>query len=161
MKLFGTISVDFDVTDQLLIRVSVNGTGLKWCWQWWNMNTAPGQSNGDNITNKTKSLVLSPQTNCTEWATATCWQNLVPTFVDREVSCGQWGGSPTVVNLSFLDRSRYFSFIYPHKGWVDPVPNPLLLRKSGNAENRTRDIWVSSQELWPLDHRHDRDNIMQ
>jgi hypothetical protein len=34
---------------------------------------------------------------------------LVPTFVDRGVSRGQRGGSPTVVNLSFLDRSRYFS----------------------------------------------------
>jgi hypothetical protein len=28
----------------------------------------------------------------------------VPTFVDRGVSRGQRGGSPTVVNLSFLDR---------------------------------------------------------
>jgi hypothetical protein len=28
------------------------------------------------------------------------------------------------------------------RGWVDPVPDPLLLRKSGSAE------------LWPLDHRH-------
>jgi hypothetical protein len=28
----------------------------------------------------------------------------VPTFVDRRVSRGQCGGSPTVVNLSFLDR---------------------------------------------------------
>jgi hypothetical protein len=35
---------------------------------------------------------------------------LVPTFVDRGVSRGQCGGSPTVVNLSFLDRSLYFSF---------------------------------------------------
>jgi hypothetical protein len=35
---------------------------------------------------------------------------LVPTFVDRGVSRGQLGGSPTAVNLSFLDRSRYFSF---------------------------------------------------
>jgi hypothetical protein len=26
------------------------------------------------------------------------------------MSRGQRGGSPTVVNLSFLDRSRYFSF---------------------------------------------------
>jgi hypothetical protein len=31
-------------------------------------------------------------------------QNLVPTFVDRGVSRRQRGGSPTVVNLSFLDR---------------------------------------------------------
>jgi hypothetical protein len=35
---------------------------------------------------------------------------LVPTFADRGVSRGQRGGSPTVVNLKFLDRSRYFSF---------------------------------------------------
>jgi hypothetical protein len=35
---------------------------------------------------------------------------LVSTFVDRGVSRGQRGESPTVVNLSFLDRSRYFSF---------------------------------------------------
>jgi hypothetical protein len=35
---------------------------------------------------------------------------LVPTFVDRGVLRGQRSGSPTVVNLSFLDQSRYFSF---------------------------------------------------
>jgi hypothetical protein len=36
---------------------------------------------------------------------------------------------------------------------VDPVPDPLLLRKSDSAGNRTRDLWICSQELWPLDHR--------
>jgi hypothetical protein len=36
---------------------------------------------------------------------------------------------------------------------VDPVPDPLLLRKSGSAGNLTRDLWVCSQEVWPLDHR--------
>jgi hypothetical protein len=36
---------------------------------------------------------------------------------------------------------------------VFPVPGPLLLRKSGSAGNRTRDLWICSQELWPLDHR--------
>jgi hypothetical protein len=41
---------------------------------------------------------------------ATCWRNLVPTFADRRVSRGQRGGPLTVVNLSFLHRSRYFSF---------------------------------------------------
>jgi hypothetical protein len=44
--------------------------------------------------------------------------------------------------LGLLDRSRYFFFqVAPQlhsRGWVDPVPNPLLLRKSGSAENRTR-----------------------
>jgi hypothetical protein len=39
---------------------------------------------------------------------------------------------------------------------VDPVQDPLLLRISGSAENRTRDLWICSQELWPLDHRGDR-----
>jgi hypothetical protein len=35
---------------------------------------------------------------------------LVLTFVDRGVPRGQRDGCPTVVNLSFLYRSRYFSF---------------------------------------------------
>jgi hypothetical protein len=39
------------------------------------------------------------------------------------------------------------------RGWVDPVPDPLLLRKSGSAGNRTRDLWICSQELWSLDQR--------
>jgi hypothetical protein len=33
---------------------------------------------------------------------------------------------------------------------VDPVPDTLLLIKSDSARNRTRDLWVSSQELWAL-----------
>jgi hypothetical protein len=42
----------------------------------------------------------------------------VPTFANRGVTPGQRGGSPAVVNLSFLDRSRYFSFkslVYRHE----------------------------------------------
>jgi len=39
------------------------------------------------------------------------------------------------------------------QGWVNPVPDPLLLRKSGSAGNRTRDLCICSQKLWPLDHR--------
>jgi hypothetical protein len=58
------------------------------------------------VTKKQKSLAFSPQANSTDWATATCWRNLVPTFVDRGVLRGQRSGSPTVVNLIFLDRGR-------------------------------------------------------
>ena len=36
---------------------------------------------------------------------------------------------------------------------MDPVPDPLLLRKSGSAGNRTRNLCICSQKLWPLDHR--------
>ena len=42
------------------------------------------------------------------------------------------------------------------RGWVDPVPDPLLLRKSGSAGNRTRDLCICSQKLWTLDHRGGR-----
>jgi hypothetical protein len=72
------------------------------------------------------------------------------------VSRCQRNDSPTFVNFSFLDRSHYFLEIAPQlssRGWVDPVPDPLLLRKSGSAENQTRNLWIYSQELWPLDHR--------
>ena len=36
---------------------------------------------------------------------------------------------------------------------MDPVPDPLLFRKSGSVGNRTRDLCICSQKLWPLDHR--------
>jgi hypothetical protein len=59
--------------------------------------------------------------------------------------------------LDYLDRSRYFFFqIAPQlysRGWVDPVPDPLLLRKYDSVGNRTRDLWMCSQEIWPRDHR--------
>jgi hypothetical protein len=59
---------------------------------------------------KMNSVALSLQANYTDSVTATYQRNLMPTSVDRGVSCGQRGGSPTVVILSFLDRSGYFSF---------------------------------------------------
>jgi hypothetical protein len=89
-------------------------------------------------------MTISPQANYTDWSTATCQRNLVPTFVNRGVSRGQSGGSHTVVNLSFLDRSRYFS----SRGWVGPMPEPLLRRKFGNAGTRTQDLSGSRQELY-------------
>jgi hypothetical protein len=59
---------------------------------------------------------------------------------------------PTAVNLGFLDWSRYFFIqVAPQlssQGWVDPI----LLRKSGRAGNRTRDLWICSQKL-SLDHK--------
>jgi hypothetical protein len=69
--------------------------------------------------------------------------NLVPIFADRRCC---------VVNatdrhgriLSFLDRTRYFSFqVAPQlysRSWVDPVPDLLFLRKFDSAENRTRNL---------------------
>jgi hypothetical protein len=54
------------------------------------------------------------------------------------------GSTQPLTEMSIWNHSR---------GWVDTVPDPLLLRKSGGAGNRTLDLWIYSQELWPLDHR--------
>jgi hypothetical protein len=82
----------------------------------------------------------------------------VPTFEDR----GCYVVSVTDPYgriLGFLDGSHYFLFkVAPQlysRGWVDPVPDPLLLKKSGSARESNRDLWICSQELWPLDHRDD------
>jgi hypothetical protein len=55
-------------------------------------------------------MAFSLQAYYTDWATATSRRNLVSTFADGGMSRGERGGSRAVVNLSFLDRSRYFSF---------------------------------------------------
>jgi hypothetical protein len=85
----------------------------------------------------------------------------VPNFADRGchvVSVTDPYGSI----LDFLDRSRYFFFqVGPQLyswGWVDPVPDPLHLWKSGSAGNRNPDLWICSQKLWPLDHRGGQHN---
>jgi hypothetical protein len=68
-------------------------------------------------------VAFSPQTNYTEWVTATGRRILAPTFVDRGMSRDQCGETPAVVNLSFLDRSSYcFIEVAPHLcseiGWT-------------------------------------------
>jgi hypothetical protein len=68
---------------------------------------------------------------------------LVPTFADRGY-CVVSATDPHGRILGFLDRSRYYFFQVPpqlySRGSVDPVPDPLLLRKSGSAGIRTRDL---------------------
>jgi hypothetical protein len=71
---------------------------------------------------------------------------LMSTFADRRLSRGEIDGSLQLYSR-FLDRSRYFFFqVAPQlysRSWVDPVPDPLLLRKSGSAANRTLDFWTT------------------
>jgi hypothetical protein len=66
---------------------------------------------------------------------------LVPTFSDRRWQVVSMT-DPYGRDLGFIDRSRYFLFQVPpqlySRGWVGPVPDPLLLRKSDSAGNRTR-----------------------
>jgi hypothetical protein len=98
---------------------------------------------------------LSPQAY-TDLATAACRRSYCQILRVEGVA---WSAQRilTAVILGFLDRSRYFFFqVAPQlssQGWVDPVPDPLLLRKSDRVGNRTRALWICSQKLWPLDHR--------
>jgi hypothetical protein len=46
---------------------------------------APERTNVQCVKTKTNSVALSPLANYTDWATAICRRNLVPTFVDRGV----------------------------------------------------------------------------
>jgi hypothetical protein len=66
---------------------------------------------------------------------------LMPTFEDKGC-CVVDTTDPYSRILAFLYRSRYFFFQVAHqfypRGWVDPIPDPLLLRKSGSAGNRSR-----------------------
>ena len=82
---------------------------------------------------------------------------LVPTFADRGVSRGQRNGSPQpLISVYRTWITTYFIQVAPQltsRGWVYPVPDPLTLRKSGSAGNRTWDLCVCSQKLWLLDHR--------
>jgi hypothetical protein len=66
---------------------------------------------------------------------------LVQTFLDRWCHVVSVTDSYSRI-IGFLGRSRYFFFqVAPQfytRGWVDPVPDTLHLRKSGSAGNRTR-----------------------
>jgi hypothetical protein len=58
-----------------------------------------------HLYNQTNSVPFSPQAIYTDWATATCWRILVPTFVDRGVFLGlllnlEDGGSTFLQNVS-------------------------------------------------------------
>jgi hypothetical protein len=66
---------------------------------------------------------------------------LVPTFAGRGCHVVSVK-NPYGHILRFLDRNRCYFFqlatqLYS-RGWVDPVPDTLLLSKCGNAGNRTR-----------------------
>jgi hypothetical protein len=88
--------------------------------------------------------------NSVAWSTSELYRprdcrlsaKLVPTFEDGGC-CVVSATDPYGRILGFLARSRYVFFqVAPQlysRGWVDPVPDPLLLRKSGSARpGRTR-----------------------
>jgi hypothetical protein len=90
---------------------------------------------------------FSPRANYTDRTTAACWR--IYTFADILYHVI----SPTYPH-GFLDRSsNYFFQVAPQlysRGWVNPVSDPLLLRKSGSAGNRAR---TSGSAVRNSDHR--------
>jgi hypothetical protein len=66
---------------------------------------------------------------------------LVPPFADRGCRVVSVTDAHCRI-LGFLDRNCYYFFQAAtqlhSRGWVDPVPDPLLVGKSGSAGNRTR-----------------------
>jgi hypothetical protein len=118
-------------------------------------NTPSNTSSIKYIYLKTKLCGCSPHANNTDRATAACRRSRQPLRVEGVAWSAQ--RIPTVVNLGFLDRRRYFFIqVAPQlssRGWVDPVLDPLLVRISGRSGNRTRNLWICSQKLWSLDHR--------
>jgi hypothetical protein len=83
---------------------------------------------------------------------------LVPTFADRRCRLVS-ATDPYCRIFGFLDRSRFIYIpVSPQmysRGWVDRVPDPLLLRKSGSAGNRTR---ASGSVARNSDHYHSTRN---
>jgi hypothetical protein len=80
----------------------------------------------------TNSVAFRPRANYTDWSTATCWRNLVSTFVDRGVSRGQRCGSPTVVNLFSRPVPLLFFQVAPHlssQGLSGPHSRPTATQK--------------------------------
>jgi hypothetical protein len=102
---------------------------------------------------KTKLRGFGPRTNYADRVTAAYWRSS-GSFCGQRVLRGQRNGFSRSLISTFL--TVLFLQVAPQlfsRGWVDPVPDPLFLRKSGSPGNRTQDIWICSQKLWPLDHR--------
>jgi hypothetical protein len=97
--------------------------------------------------------------NWPEWFSVQIWRLCWPekmlkfTFVYfkpylNSSSCVNGG---IVVLENCIVVSHFGTFVFPSSPiWHVSI---LLLRKSGSAGNRTQELWICSQELWPLDHR--------
>jgi hypothetical protein len=123
--------------------------------------SSPKHSLIHNEPHRRSFLLFAQKTKQTPWSLV--HKRTIPS--DRHFSakfsanfCGQrsvaWSvrRSPMVVNLSFLDRSRYFSFryllIYAHEAKWTLFQTHCYAENSVVPGNRTQDLWLSSQELW-------------
>jgi hypothetical protein len=80
-------------------------------------------------------------------------------FFEYRVSRGQRNGSPRPCSRFSIPEPLLFllsssSIVLPMLSW--PRSRPTTSQNIWYAGNRTRDLWICSQELWPLDHRGGR-----
>jgi hypothetical protein len=119
-------------------------------------NVALASRDCNNETSANLTPWLSPASKLYQLSNHSLSAKLVPTFAVSEC-CVVSATDPYSCILDFIDWSRYYFFqIAPQlcsQGWVDPVPDPLLLRTSGSSRNQAWGLRICSQELWPLDHR--------
>jgi hypothetical protein len=96
--------------------------------------------NGRRASNlKNKLRGLSPRANYTERVTAACRWNWCQLLRIEGPTWSAWQ-IPTAVFSAFWTEAATFQ-VAPQlysRGWVDPVPDPLLLKKAGSVGNRTR-----------------------
>jgi hypothetical protein len=100
------------------------------------------------------SVAFSPQAHYSDRATATCRRSQCQLLRIEGVALSEQRIPRPLIRFSWPEPLHFHctssSIILTRLS--GPVPDPLLLRKSGGAGNRTRDLWICSKELWSLDH---------
>jgi hypothetical protein len=114
-------------------------------------------------TKKLNSVAFSPQANYADRATTACRRSWCQLLRIEGVAWSAQRIPPPLIRFSWpeplLFHSSSSSVILMRLS--GPGPGPLLLRKSGSVGNRTRDLWIWSQELWPLDYRGGLQNVKE
>jgi hypothetical protein len=102
-------------------------------------------------------FTVTSMKNAVSWDVLPCGSCKEPTFW-WSIFCsmrGQRNGSSLPLISVFQNGARTFYSSSPSMMIMrlrDHVPGALLLRKSGSAKDRTRDLWICSQ-LSQLEHR--------
>jgi hypothetical protein len=145
-------SYTFSVCDIIIPKDSLlvcAGTHIRVCWGKMEKDTRYS----DTVLTPEKILMVSSMSYLfcfnSYYFKQTPWPDPRAKYTDRATAACRrsWCHATSVTDpygriLGFLDRSRYFFFrVAPQlysRGWVEPVPDPLLLRKCGSAGNRTQ-----------------------